>query len=427
MRKFNDPRDWFFEKRFGLFIHWGIYSQGGLHEQELWRYGTPWEKYAAYADQFCPGHFDPGEWLDIAEKTGMRYLAFTAKHHDGFCMWDTKETDFNVMHTPYGRDVLRAVADECHRRDFPLVIYYSVVDWHHPNYPNIGRHHELNDKDISRHDMGRYMVFLKNQIRELCTNYGKVDGIWWDMNVAKYEDRSVNEMIRRLQPSAVVNNRGFDEGDFSTPERSFNAEPAAPFTSPVEACNSVGTNSWGYRAREDYASVFSLQRQMALNMALGANYLLNVGPMPDGRFPAEALRILDAVGAWYSKVGAALTSEPCFGAVKSDSILCTCSGNVLNVIALKPLSSSSLELPSFDVMPEKALLLNTGLEVEATFEKNAYRLNEPGKSLRLRGIPADSLAGQIPVFRLEFSRPVSAEAAADRFEGQSVGGAVECG
>ena len=170
MHHFHDARDWFFRHRYGLFLHWGLYAVGGLHEQELSRYGTPWEAYLKYQEAFDPVKFNPAEWLDLAQRNGMEYVVFTAKHHDGFCMWDTKETEFNVMHTPYGRDVLRELADECYRRRMPLVLYYSVVDWHHPNYPNLGRHHEL-VTDPVHHDVNRYLQFLKNQLRELCTDF----------------------------------------------------------------------------------------------------------------------------------------------------------------------------------------------------------------------------------------------------------------
>ena len=404
MQKFNDARDWFFQKRFGLFVHWGIYSVGGLHEQELQRYRVPWDCYLEYQKCFNPKEFRPSEWLDLAEKNGMRYLVFTTKHHDGFCMWDTKETDFNIMHTPCGRDLLKELADECHKRDFPLVLYYSVVDWHHPNYPNIGRHHEI-QTDPAEHDLARYMAFLKNQIRELCTNYGKIDGIWWDMNVPAIRDSSINAMIRRLQPSAVINNRGMDAGDFTTPERSFQADPTIPFANPTEACNSVGSNSWGYRVQEDYYSTYYLERQMASNLALGGNYLLNAGPKSDGTFPQESLDLLNALGDWYRRTGSAVTAPPCYGVVDDKTILCTGGGRELNLILLNPPGCSALELAPLTLLPEKAVLLNTGTELEATLEPNVYRLQE-SRCLRLRGIPVDRIAGQVPVIRLRFSDPV---------------------
>ena len=404
MQKFKDARDWFFQKRFGLFIHWGIYAVGGVQEQELQRFHVPWERYLEYQKQFTAKEFHPSEWLDLAEKNGMQYLVFTTKHHDGFCMWDTRETDFNVMHTPCGRDLLRELADECHKRNFPLVLYYSVVDWHHPNYPNLGRHHEI-QTDPANHDLGRYMQFLKNQIRELCTNYGKIDGIWWDMNVPKIQDPSINAMIRSLQPSAVINNRGMDTGDFTTPERSFQADPTLPFANPTEACNSVGSNSWGYRAQEDYFSIYHLERQMASNLALGGNYLLNAGPRADGRFPPESVKLLNALGDWFRKTASAVTAPPCYGVLDDKTILCTGGGRELNLVLLNPPAWSALELAPLNVLPEKAVLLNTGTELEATMEPNVYRLQEP-RSLRLRGIPVDQLAGQVPVVRLTFAEPV---------------------
>ena len=125
------------------------------------------------------------------------------------------------MNTPYGKDIIRLLADACHRRDVPLCLYYSIADWHHPNYPNQGRHHELPPQPGDQPDLVKYLEFLKAQVRELCTNYGEIHGFWWDMNVAKHVDRSINAMIRQLQPKAVINNRGFDEGDFGTPERDY--------------------------------------------------------------------------------------------------------------------------------------------------------------------------------------------------------------
>ena len=132
----NDPRNWFCRKRFGMFVHWGVYAAGGIHEQELWRYNTPQEVYKRYSEVFNPVKFDPARWLDMIQDSGMEYLVFTVKHHDGFCMFNTAYTDYNIMNTPYGRDITAMLAEECHKRNFPLEFYYSCVDCHHPAYPN---------------------------------------------------------------------------------------------------------------------------------------------------------------------------------------------------------------------------------------------------------------------------------------------------
>lgn len=399
MKNFNDGRDWFFEKRFGLFVHWGIYAVGGLHEQAQQRYGISAAEYEKQMRVFNPVKFDPAAWLDMAEANGMQYMVFTAKHHDGFCMWDTRETAYNVMNTPYGRDILKSLSDECHKRHFPLVIYYSCVDWNNVHYPNIGRHHEITT-DPSKHDMAAYMAFLKNQIREICTNYGEIHGIWWDMNVPGHEDESVNALIRSLQPKALVNNRGYSAGDYSTPERSFEASPH-PFASAVESCNSVGENSWGFRKDEDYYSIRSLQHQIASILPLGGNFLLNLGPDATGRFPHAAVNVLSGVGSWYNRVKEALTAEPCCGMVNQPGLLTTGSGKAMNVICLEPLRSSNLFLKPFSIMPEKVELLNFPAKVTATLEPVPYTLTLP-RVLRLRNIPVEKLYSEVPVFRLTF-------------------------
>ncbi len=139
IKRFGDRRDWFFEKRFGMFIHWGLYAIPGWHEQHQWRGRVPRAEYVKLAQRWNPVKFDPDQWLDLAEEAGMKYVCVTTKHHDGFCLWDTKQTAFNTMNTPYGKDALKLLADACHRRGFPLCLYYSCVDWHHPHYPNQGR------------------------------------------------------------------------------------------------------------------------------------------------------------------------------------------------------------------------------------------------------------------------------------------------
>ena len=331
----DDGRSWFQQARFGLFIHWGLYAIPAWHEQMQWRGGVSRREYEKLVGQFNPTRFDPDAWLDLAEATGMRYICLTTKHHDGFCLWDTAQTDFNVMHTPYGRDIVGMLADACHRRRFPLCLYYSVVDWHHPNYPNQGRSHELaGPQPGDEPDLDAYRAFLVAQVRELCTQYGELHGFWWDMNVTGVVDPSINAMIRSLQPKAVINRRGFDEGDFGTPERDYDGDTGAALAFPrlTEACQSVGRESWGYKSDEDYYSDRHLIASIDKMMARGANYLLNVGPKADGAIPEEAERNPGRVGAWYNAVKESfLDAEPASHLTDNRDVLLTRRGNTLYV------------------------------------------------------------------------------------------------
>ncbi|NLL83966.1 MAG: glycoside hydrolase [Lentisphaerae bacterium] len=414
MKKFNDGRDWFFEKRFGLFVHWGPYCVGGLQEQEIKRYKTPWSEYVKYVDRFTAERFDPADWLDMAQAAGMEYITFTTKHGDEFCMWDTQETRFNIMNSPYGKDILAELAAECHKRDFPLVLYYSNPHWNAMSYPDIDAPTPMADNFV----LAPYVAFIKRQLRELCTNYGKISGIWFDGS-SKFEDPSINAMIRELQPTAVINNRGFSPGDFSTPERAFlDHSGALPFATPTEACNAVGWNSWGYREKEDYYSARYFQGQMAMFMARGANYLLNLGPRPDGTFPPEAVAVLEGVGDWYCRVKSALTAPPCPGAVDANQrffsnpgdhdndILLTGGGHELNLIMTRGTDVPTVIFPGLETMPESATLLNTGEPLEVTTFTTGWMAEWRSTMTRLRGIPVEKLYGEVPVIRLTFKEPI---------------------
>lgn len=233
--RFKDARDVFFERRFGLFVHWGLYAIPAWHEQILWRGEMKRKDYEQLIHRFNPVSFDPDAWLDMAEQTGMQYICFTTKHHDGFCMWDTQYTEYNVMNSAYGKDILGMLAEACRRRNFPLSLYYSCPDWHHPNYPNLGRHHEMfGPRPGDEPDIDKYYAFVRNQLTELCTKYGPIYQLFWDVNVAEHQDASLNEMIRELQPGILINDRGPGKGDYSTPER--HVPEGGSFTKPTEAC-----------------------------------------------------------------------------------------------------------------------------------------------------------------------------------------------
>lgn len=405
--RFGDGRDWWFEKRFGMFVHWGLYAIHGFHEQEQWRARIPRAEYVKLAKQWNPVNYNPDAWLDLAEAAGMKYICLTTKHHDGFCLWDTKQTSYNTMNTPYGKDVVRMLADACHRRHFPLCLYYSIADWHQKNYPNQGRHHELPPQPGDEPDLMKYLEFLKAQIRELCTHYGEIHGIWWDMNVDKHVDRSINDMIRQLQPKAVINNRGFDEGDFGTPERDYDkgGEELMSFEKRTEACQSVGSESWGYRKDEDYYTDRHLLRSIVKYLARDANYLLNVGPKGDGAIPGEAAAILRRIGNWYRAVKESLEGVvPASRLTTNRNVLLTRRDNTVYVIMHKDPMTEAVKLKPLTVAPRRATLLNTGRPIECAVDMVPSDHVEQKAYLRLRGLSVNELANTVFVAKLEFDR-----------------------
>lgn len=408
--KFGDGRDWFFERRFGMFVHWGLYSIPAWHEQYQWRAKVPRAEYVKFREQWNPSRFNPAKWLDLMESVGMRYLTVTTKHHDGFCLWDTAETSFNTMNTPYGKDIIGMLSDECHKRKIPLCLYYSIADWNHPAYPNLGRHHELPGPEPGdQPDWDRYMEFLKAQVVELCTNYGDIHGFWWDMNVPQHKDPSVNEMIRKLQPKAVINNRGFDEGDFGTPERDFDSAAAEARTLErlTEACQSVGMESWGYKSDEDYYSDFHLQGSIDRYLARGANYLLNVGPRSDGTIPVEASSILKRIGRWYSSVKESLEgAEPAPGLISGRDTFVTRRDNVIYIHFHRASSGNGYKLKPIDILPLNAVLLNNGKSVETIVNLCPSDHQEQKPYLRIRNLPVNSMQAKVMVVKLEFGKDV---------------------
>ncbi len=406
---FRDGRDWFAQKRFGLFIHWGLYSVAGWHEQHMYRKQLTRAGYAPLMQQFNPTQFNPDAWLDLAEQAGMQYLTFTTKHVDGFCLWDTKQTDYNITRTPYGKDALALLAAACHRRKFPLCLYYSLADMHHPNYPTAGRPYELRAPEPGdQPDLARYMAFVQAQVRELCSNYGEIHGFWWDANVLKHRDPALNALIRQLQPNAVINNRGCDEGDFGTPERDWDSSvnTRLAFEKPIEACQAVGYQSWGWREDEDYYSDAHLLRSIQKVLAKGGNYLLNIGPKPDGTIDGQSAAILRRIGTWFGAVRESLLGvEPASALTSNREVALTRRGNTLFVHLIKEPETASVFLPPLVELPRRATLLNTG-EAVACDVSDLPRLHNqtPNRCLRVKHLPINDRSTAGWVLKLEFAQ-----------------------
>ena len=409
MSVFGDGRDWFFQKRYGMFVHWGLYAIPGWHEQHQWRARVPRTEYVKLAESWNPLQFNPEAWLDLMEEAGMKYITFTTKHHDGFCLWDSRQTNFNTMHTPFKKDILGMLADACHKRKMPLCLYYSIADWNHPNYPNQGRHHELPPQPKDQPDWDKYMHFLKEQVRELCSNYGEIGGFWWDMNVPSFKDPSVNDMIRKLQPKVVINNRGFDEGDFGTPERDFDnpAKDAKAFDKPVEACQSVGMESWGYKSDEDFYSDRHLMASIDKYLARGANYLLNVGPTGEGIIPSASADILKRLGKWKSSVDEAFMGVQANAELLNiPGLLVTQQERTIYIHLNKEPMGNGLKLKPVNILPVKATLLNNGKRIDCVVNLSPSDHSTQQPYLRIRNLPVNEMANSVLVAKLEFDRPL---------------------
>jgi len=292
------------------------------------------------------------------------------------------------------------LAAACHRRGVKLCLYYSVADWHHPNYPNEGRHHELPGPEPGDEpNWPKYIEFLKAQIRELCTNYGELGGIWWDMNVPGQVDPSISAMIRELQPNAIVNDRGFDQGDYGTPER--HIPEGRAFEKRTEACQSLGVHSWGYKHDEDYFSDKFMMQSLDRILAMGGNYLLNVGPKADGTIGEQETRALRRLGEWYGKVKESFAASPAPGLTSSADVLLTQLGRNVYVHLFRDPEATGVVLTNFGALPKKAMLLNTGQELEVRLDRGARMWHQP-EYLRIRGLPVNELLDEVMVVKLEF-------------------------
>ena len=311
-------REWFQDARFGLFVHWGVYSVLGDGEWVMNNRRIPIADYEKLPAQFNPTQFDPAEWVALAKAAGMKYITITSKHHDGFAMFESTVSDYNIVaRTPYKKDVLKALADECRRQGLKLFFYYSQLDWHHPDYFPRGR----TGRDAGRPDQGswpRYIEYMNGQLRELLTGYGEIGGIWfdgwWDRPDADWQLDRTYGLIHQLQPQALIganhHRRPFPGEDFQMFEKDLPGGKTAEFNRdaevgnlPLETCETIN-GAWGFNLTDTrYKSTRDLVRYPVRAAGLNANFLLNVGPMPNGRIQPEFVTRLREVGAWLARNG----------------------------------------------------------------------------------------------------------------------------
>jgi alpha-L-fucosidase len=307
-----EARNQFQDNKFGLFIHWGPFSVLGDGEWVMNNENIPVKDYKKLMDFFNPIYFDAHEWVAMAKDAGMKYITLITRHHDGFSMWNTRYSDFNIMNTPYKKDVVKLIADECKQQNIKLVLYYSLLDWGREDYPHeTGRTGQKSGR-TGHGDYAHYLQFMKNQLAELLTNYGPIAGVWfdghWDQTKPEGDsDRTsrldwryceIYSLIHKLQPQCLIGNNHhltpFPGEDFQMFERDLPGENKSGLSFqkaseklPLETCETMN-DSWGFNIKDDnYKSVKVLIHYLVNAAGRNANFLLNVGPMPNGKMQKE--------------------------------------------------------------------------------------------------------------------------------------------
>jgi len=332
---------WYTDARFGMFIHWGLYAIPARGEWVMSHEEIPLEEYRKYFDIFDPVDCDPKKWVRAAKDAGMKYAVLTAKHHDGFCLFDSAYTDYKITNTKAGRDIVKEFIDACHEEEIGAGLYFSIIDWSHPDFPKYGdRFHPMRNNEAYKDeniDFDRYLEFMHNQVEEIVTKYGKIDLLWFDfsyddMRGEKWKATDLVNMVRKHQPHVLMDNRlegnGDNHGsllssdptpysgDFVSPEQILPTEGVVDiFGDPVpwELCCTMN-NHWGYCNFDHlYKPASMLIRKLVECVSKGGNMILNVGPDARGNIPQESLAILKEIGEWMK-----LNGDSIYGCGKCD-------------------------------------------------------------------------------------------------------------
>ena len=300
----NSNTDWFDQARYGMFIHWGAYAVAARGEWVLNRERIPLDEYREkYVENFRAENFDPAHWVALAKDAGMKYLILTTRHHDGFCLWNSVTTDFNAAQIGPKRDLVREFADAVRAGGLKLGFYYSFADWSHPDYPGAyERDWPGGWPDEAARQ--RFVQFYYAQLKELMTQYGAVDVLWYDGCIPKPTDgAAINRRVKEWQPGILINERNGEPYDIHVSEQAIRAAPAGQ---KWEACLTLNEN-WGFHAGDhNWKSAKQVVRMLCETASQGGNLLLNVGPHSDGTIPDESVRILREAGDWLARNGDAI-------------------------------------------------------------------------------------------------------------------------
>jgi len=383
---------WFVHDRFGLFIHWGLYAIPAKGEWHRSAFHTTIEEYQQYFDEFDPTEFDAKKWAKLAKEAGMKYAVLTAKHHDGFCLFDSKLTDYKSTNTKFGRDIIAEYTEAFRNEGIKVGLYYSLIDWHHEDFPHFSDPLHPHTKDENHKDenrnFNRYLDYMHGQIREICTNYGKLDLLWFDfsyddMRGEKWKATELVRMVRQLQPTAMMDNRleadGIEFGslitenpneycgDFVSPEQIIPPKGILDYEGERavwEACMTMN-GLWGYIQQDkNFKPASMCIKKLVECVSKGGNMLLNVGPNAKGSFPSESVAILEDIGAWMKANYKSIYGCGCADMEKPDYGRITRNGNKLyyhmyeNTVGPVPLYGIKTE----DI--EKIRLLHDGSELK---------------------------------------------------------------
>jgi alpha-L-fucosidase len=396
----EDRMQWWLDARFGMFIHWGTYALAARHEWVKNYERIPDEVYQKYFQHFGPDLYDPKAWARAARQAGMRYFVITTKHHEGFCLWDTQFTDYKATRTPCGKDLIKPMVEAFRAEGLRVGFYYSLLDWHHPDYPVDGCHPMRDNKEFREKAKGRdvrkYVDYMENQLRELLTGFGPIDCLFLDFSFPgpdgkgrkDWQSERLLRLIRELQPNCIINDRldlldRPDGWDFRTPEQFMPRSWVSMdgLRVPWETCQTF-SGSWGYHRDEaTWKSPEQLVVMLIETVSKGGNLLLNVGPTARGTFDGRALERLQAIGDWmrlHSRAIYGCTQAP-DGFKKPDNCLLTYNPKTRRLyvhVLVWPMGK--LPLDGFAGKVAYAQLLNDASEVKFSENKGAWMAEQQG-------------------------------------------------
>ncbi len=392
-----EAREKFNDSRFGVFLHWGIYSMYAQGEWYMHNAGIDHDEYAKAASGFYPSKFNAHDWVAAIKAAGAKYICFTTRHHDSFSMFDTKYSDYDIMDaTPFKRDVVKELADECVKQGITLHLYYSHLDWTREDYYPLGRTgHTTGRKNHG--EWKTYQEFMNNQLTELLTNYGPIGAIWFDGKWDQPDDFDWHldeqyALIHRLQPACLIGNNHHKQinpgEDFQMFERDLPGENKAGLSDesvisrlPLETCETMN-GMWGYKiADQNYKSVKQLVRLLVGAAGKGANLLMNIGPQPNGELPALALDRLKGMGEWLNKYGETIYATDGAGIVEKWGTV-TKKGNKLYVHILADEMPDEIVIP-LEKRAKKVLTFDDHVSLKNKYDCKSHTLAISTVSLKV--------------------------------------------